>query len=265
MAWELHVGVRTLIVEDGGEIVIGRASDADVTINDPLVSRRHAVVRCRADVLEIEDADSRQGVRVNGAGIVRRARLHDGDRIAICAHEIRVVDRSTGEARSARGSSRNRRTTLVSPTLGAHHGPTGATGQASPSAVLLDGAEDALARGDVAGCEFAFGRLKDLMTRLERDASADSALLRRYATCALRAAKVYGRASWIDDVIDVHAVQPRVMHAATADALEGALERFPRHDRGRLRSYVRVCQGLAGLGNYERFCLERLEGLVGRT
>lgn len=70
------------------EVVLGRALEADVRVNDTQVSRRHAVVRAvrSGETGELEyiltDLDSRNGTLVNG-GKIREHRLSNGDKIAI--------------------------------------------------------------------------------------------------------------------------------------------------------------------------------------
>lgn len=77
-------GVRHPLVPPG--LVVGRGSDADLRINDPGVSRRHALVSVSGVpgnlVITIEDLGSTNGVLVDGAR-VQRARLGDGSRIEI--------------------------------------------------------------------------------------------------------------------------------------------------------------------------------------
>src|SRR5579863_3449324 len=66
-----------------GATYIGRSEECEVTIEDPLVSRRHARITFEGDVVAIEDLGSRNGVRVNGKSIVGTQRLGDGDRVRI--------------------------------------------------------------------------------------------------------------------------------------------------------------------------------------
>lgn len=73
----------------GAELVVGRA-DADLTIDDPLVSRRHALVRPGPGTLEIEDLGSTNGTWVNGERIERPRRLLHGDTVRVGATEIEV-------------------------------------------------------------------------------------------------------------------------------------------------------------------------------
>lgn len=67
-------------------LVIGRGSEADLRINDPGISRRHAEIRVRgADLalqLEIVDLGSTNGIIVNGRR-VRQSPLQAGSRIEI--------------------------------------------------------------------------------------------------------------------------------------------------------------------------------------
>jgi hypothetical protein len=60
------------------QLVVGRV-DGDLTIDDPLVSRRHAVIRVAAGVLEVEDLGSLNGTWVNGERLERPRALSAGD------------------------------------------------------------------------------------------------------------------------------------------------------------------------------------------
>jgi RND superfamily putative drug exporter len=64
------------------EIVVGR-EDADVVIEDPELSRRHARLRPVDGAVEIEDLGSRNGTWVNGTRIGEPARLAPGDVVRI--------------------------------------------------------------------------------------------------------------------------------------------------------------------------------------
>jgi len=79
--------------DDGGEIEvfriapgwtrIGRSAAADIRLDDPSVSRRHAlIVSEQPDSLRVLDDRSLNGVFINGE-IVEWGRLADGDELAI--------------------------------------------------------------------------------------------------------------------------------------------------------------------------------------
>jgi pSer/pThr/pTyr-binding forkhead associated (FHA) protein len=66
--------------------VIGRGTEADLRINDPGISRRHAEIRVEAAGpalrIQIVDLGSTNGIIVNGHK-VREAALQEGSRIEI--------------------------------------------------------------------------------------------------------------------------------------------------------------------------------------
>jgi pSer/pThr/pTyr-binding forkhead associated (FHA) protein/S1-C subfamily serine protease len=64
------------------DLIIGR-QDADLLLDDPQVSRHHAVVRAIDGQLEIEDLASANGTFVNGSRLDGTQRLQAGDAIAI--------------------------------------------------------------------------------------------------------------------------------------------------------------------------------------
>lgn len=70
----------------GGETIIGRDEDCDVTISDPTVSRIHAFILCQNGKFMLEDLGS-SGTRVNHERINRKS-LADGDRINIGEKEF---------------------------------------------------------------------------------------------------------------------------------------------------------------------------------
>ena len=59
--------------------VIGRSSTVGIIINDPSVSRHHAMISQHGDQYELEDMASSNGTFINGERIESRAVLADGD------------------------------------------------------------------------------------------------------------------------------------------------------------------------------------------
>jgi two-component system, cell cycle response regulator len=67
---------------EGPEIVIGRASGANIRLNDDGISRRHARLLQVGNQVLIEDLNSSNGTLVNGEQVKQLA-LHDGDKIRV--------------------------------------------------------------------------------------------------------------------------------------------------------------------------------------
>lgn len=77
-------------------LVIGRGTEADLRINDPGISRRHAEIRVGQSTdgtIDIVDLGSTNGITVDGAK-VRHAVLHEGSRIEIGTTRMLVHDPS---------------------------------------------------------------------------------------------------------------------------------------------------------------------------
>lgn len=81
---------REVIPLDDGESVIGRAADAAVPIDSPLISRRHARLTVRGDAAFIEDLGSKNGTIVNGQPIAGERPLADGDEITLAGGVVLV-------------------------------------------------------------------------------------------------------------------------------------------------------------------------------
>src|ERR1700679_3468930 len=71
-----------------GEFVVGRSTECQLSLDDPLVSRRHAVLRVRRDGVSVQDFGSRNGVLVNGVKIVGERELAAGDKGSIGSQEM---------------------------------------------------------------------------------------------------------------------------------------------------------------------------------
>lgn len=70
------------------EFTIGRSSEVDLTLDDELVSRRHAVLTMDArGYFKLADLGSRNGIQYAGR-VVRRLNLIDGDVFAIGKTEL---------------------------------------------------------------------------------------------------------------------------------------------------------------------------------
>lgn len=82
-------GIRHPLTPPG--VTIGRGTDADLRINDPGISRRHARIEVGSDgELTIEDLGSTNGIIVNGQR-VRHATLGPGTRVEIGSTRMSIT------------------------------------------------------------------------------------------------------------------------------------------------------------------------------
>lgn len=80
---------------------IGRSLAADVRLDDPTVSRRHAMIVRQPDGIRVLDDRSMNGVFVNGER-VEWSRLTGGDQVTVGRYELYFLD-STTEAPATAG------------------------------------------------------------------------------------------------------------------------------------------------------------------
>lgn len=76
-----------------GELTIGRGSTSDIRIDNPYVSRRHALIRRAGAEVVIEDAGSSAGVIVNGERVTEPRALQVGDAVRLGTVELMVERR----------------------------------------------------------------------------------------------------------------------------------------------------------------------------
>src|SRR5262245_31990247 len=74
-----------------GTFAVGRNASCQLSLDDPLVSRRHALFDVSNGTVTIEDLKSRNGVVVNGQRIDVKVALNVGDRIVIGSQELTLL------------------------------------------------------------------------------------------------------------------------------------------------------------------------------
>jgi DNA-binding NtrC family response regulator len=98
-------GEATQVIDlhEGDAIVLGRAADATVTLDDARASREHARVRRQGGAIMLTDLGSRNGTRLNGELIPghQDRRVRSGDVIAIGHVEIVVAETPAWRAHGA--------------------------------------------------------------------------------------------------------------------------------------------------------------------
>jgi len=80
LVWEKPDGSRVEFPLGKGPLLVGREDDADIQVDEPLVSRVHARIELRGDRYVLIDLGSTNLTRVNGE-IVAEQELRNGDEI----------------------------------------------------------------------------------------------------------------------------------------------------------------------------------------
>jgi FHA domain len=72
-----------MIYDLGGDVVLGRGDTAEIRLNDPFASSRHARIYEQGRILAIEDLGSTNGTYLNEELLDGPRPLHPGDRVRI--------------------------------------------------------------------------------------------------------------------------------------------------------------------------------------
>lgn len=267
-----------------GEFVVGRSTDCQLSVDDPLVSRRHAVLKTRRDGVVLQDLDSRNGVLVNGTKIVGERELLHGDRINIGNQEM--VLQATAESRAVGSTTTedvHRRATqtlgipfVSDPQTAATSSkrvpsippiadpPTNTeTSRSIQSLMLLGGVADkALALGKAEDAErLLVSLLSDVAVRA-RDGNLDTDTCESAARYAARLAGATNKAQWIEYVFDLYRNQRRVLPGPVVDELYTVVRKVKNIDLSGVRTYLDVLrEQTPGFGPADRFLVQRIEGL----
>ena len=118
---------------DTADITCGRSSEAQITLDDPAVSRWHLRIVTEAGQVIMEDTDSTNGTRVNGE-LTRRTPLADGDVITVGDYQLQYRDAGRragngggqwGEASATASEAGNDDPPAASPDTAGDAGPAG--------------------------------------------------------------------------------------------------------------------------------------------
>jgi hypothetical protein len=271
-----------------GQFAVGRSAGCQLSLDDPLVSRRHALLVVSRDGVTIEDLQSRNGVVVNGQRITSKTPLHAGDKVVIGSQELTLLlGRDSGARETVSPSAGKRtlpkvpsasdpgreRTTSIPPSVSASAATLGGPGTDAdePSMMRRAGAFDLL--GSVAEKALAMGRadeaerllaspLADVVEASRAGKRLSPQLVDIAARFAAKLATATTKGAWADYVIELYDVQGRPCPAPVVDELYSAFRKVNAIDLARLRAYLnQLREKQATLGPAERFLLQRIEGL----
>ncbi len=255
-----------------GTFAVGRNASCQLSLDDPLVSRRHAVFEVTGGTVTIEDLQSRNGVIVNGHRIESRVNLNVGDRILIGSQELTLLaarDAMASGAGGGVGKMTLPKMRVSTPSSG--FPPVQIESDPEPSMVrradqfkLLSGvAEKALAMGKAGEAErLLASALADVIEATRAGRPLPPTLVDQAAKFSAKLATATGKGGWADYVIELYAAQKRPCPAHVIDELYNAMRKVTAVDLHRLRGYVAMLrQNLPRDGPAERFLFQRLEGL----
>jgi predicted component of type VI protein secretion system len=266
-----------------GQFAVGRSAGCQLSLDDPLVSRRHALLVVARDGVTIEDLQSRNGVVVNDQRIPGRTKLQAGDKIIIGSQELTLLAGRESAGRETVGGLQMGKRTLPKIQAASElmalerissippSDPLGGDADAEPSMVrradafnLLGGvAEKALAMGRADEAERLLASpLADVVEASRAGKRLSPWLVDMAARFAAKLATATAKGAWADYVIELYDAQLRPCPAPVVDELYNAFRKVNAIDLARLRGYVaRLREKQASLGPAERFLLQRLEGL----
>jgi predicted component of type VI protein secretion system len=265
-----------------GQFAVGRSAGCQLSLDDPLVSRRHALLVVSREGVTIEDLQSRNGVIVNGQRIGGRTPVKAGDKIVIGSQELTLLEGRESAGRETASHQMGKRTLpkmpaapeLMAAERGSSVPPSDVSGSdpdAEPSMVrradafnLLGGvAEKALAMGRADEAERLLASpLADVVEASRAGKRLSPWLVDMAARFASKLATATAKGAWADYVIELYDAQERPCPAPVVDELYNAFRKVNAIDLVRLRGYVaRLRERQSSLGPAERFLLQRLEGL----
>lgn len=261
-----------------GVFVIGRSAECQLSLDDPLVSRRHALLHVGDGDVYIEDAGSRNGVLVGGTKIQGRQRIGDGDRITIGAQEMTLAAVAEADAPRrtwAHTPAGGGPVTMVSMPVAQRdaNGPTTSPAleeqtidrpKRGEALRLLGGVADkALALGNPESAERLLqnGLLEILAdVRAGKDITNESVDLA--ARFAARLASGTGKGNWGDYVVGLYAHRRQLPPAPIVDELYVAARKMRGFDLAGFRAFLADLRTRAATFTpTEKFVLQRLEGL----
>lgn len=272
-----------------GEFLIGRSPSCQLSLDDPLVSRRHALLIVTASEVSTEDLGSRNGVLVNGQRIVGRHPLKIGDRILIGAQEMTLLESKSEEQPGLTSTARLARLSITKmpnevASSGAASGSTASHFMTAPPAISSSPREDTVQAprrpvgglamiASVAEKSLSMNRvdeaerivsasLLDVLDQLRSGQHVGSEVVDLAARLAARLASGTGKGNWIDFVVELYFREARPCPAPVIDELYIALRKVNSVQTQQLRDYVsRLRERVNSFGPAERFLFQRLEGL----
>lgn len=265
-----------------GRFLIGRSSECQLSLDDPLVSRRHALLIVTSESVEVQDLGSRNGVLVSGARIEGSRKLNDGDTLTIGSQELSLHVLQPSSRPVSVGIRRHRIGAETVTSLEPARSSTASIGQAESSDDESIGGVDAptttkqdafMLLGGVADKALALGRtdeaerlltslLSHVLASLRTGGVCEPSLIEQAALYGSKLAIATSKVQWIDYVIELHTLARRPCAAQIIDDLHIVLRKTRNINLFALRRYAQLMREIGpSFGPAERFLVQRIEGL----
>lgn len=257
-----------------GVFLIGRSGECQLSLDDPLVSRKHAALHVRADGVTVQDLESRNGVYVNGTKVSGQKDVADGDRITIGSQEMLLyggeelhpdgmgIDFRRATQTLGAMALNEMRKIADEPTEFGGVGDGGSKGFQSLK-LLTNLADKALGLGRADEAERILQTiLLDILNRARSSVPIDMPAAELATRYAARLAGATGKASWVSYSFELYTIARRPLPAPVIDELYTVVRKVKAPDLGPLRAYLDELRRLApSFGPAERFLVQRIEGL----
>lgn len=263
-----------------GQFLIGRSTECQLSLDDPLVSRKHAMITITGDGAFVEDMGSRNGVLVDGVKIEGRRRVADGSKITIGSQDMVLLEGQRERAATMSALPAALVTFVGTEALAADKLQAQAQAQAQGQPPPAPEPEDASKKNDtfkllggVAEKAMAMGRAEDaerlLLSLMQQVIETvrvrkplDPLTVEQAGRFGAKLATATGKGAWFDYVTELYTLENRVMPASVVDEMHLAVRKVSAVNLPALREYLANLQeSTAKLGPNERFLLQRLEGL----
>jgi hypothetical protein len=244
--------------------VLGRHDSCNVILDDPLASRRHAVVEFDGSVAVVHDLGSVNGVLVDGKRIKGTHTLRNGEELRLGGQVITVylgAGVPEGSVRFRQGAQ----TLAAAETVALMRQETEEAtsvrdGEALETLLLV--ADKMLAVGRGADAERILQvALQDVQDRAQRGVAIERGTLEAAAAVAVRLAEATRKGQWINYVFTLYRRSELVLPARVIDHLYSAVRVVDQVDMIAVRDYLTHLRSReAEFGPAERFLVRRLDG-----
>lgn len=262
-----------------GVFLIGRSGECQLSLDDPLVSRRHAALHVRIDGVSVQDLESRNGVYVNGARVSAEREISDGDKVTIGSQDMLLYGGDELRPEGGLGVDFRRATQTLGAmalsemrkisddptelTTGGSGGGDGGSKGFQSLRLLTTLADKALALGRAEEAERILQTiLMDILTRARANVPLEMPAAELAARYAARLAGVTGKGSWVNYTFELYTIAHRPLPAPVVDELYTVVRKVKNPDMVPLRAYLDALRRqAAAFGPAERFLVQRIEGL----